>query len=183
MAGIAQAVLKRVATVVVATSLGGAALLSIPEEVVESLLDPAELSEYEPADRIRLLSLVATDPRPGIRRTLAAAIAELPFELTEASERLVIELARDRDPGVRRVLSASLGALWSELPALDRSELLLTLAASDDPNARFVAASSLAWPFDAVGARTALEALAEDETLEVREAAQRAARVRRIELG
>jgi hypothetical protein len=125
MPGVAQAVLKRVAALLVAGSLGGTARLTVPEEVMESLLDP----------------------------------------------------------DVRRELAASLGALLPALGPLERSELLLPMAASDDANVRFVAASALAWPFEAIGARSAVAFLALDASADVRDAARRAARARGISLG
>jgi hypothetical protein len=183
MAGIAQAVLKRVAALVVATSLTGAALSRIPEEIVESLLDPEELAEFADGDRIRLLRLVASDPRPGVRRILAARIAEISFDGGEPVTALLFQLARDSDPAVRRILAASLGTVCPTLSMLRRSELVLSLAASENVDVRFVAASALSWPFELLGANTAISHLVDDASTEVREAARRAARVRQIAVG
>lgn len=178
MAGIGR-ILKGVAALAAAAGVGGG-LAGVPEQLVERLLQPAELEECDEMDRWHVIRHAAQDPRPAVRQAVAANLPEYGLELGLDTEQLVLQLARDSEPGIRRVLSGSLGRLLSSVRPIDRSRVVSTLATNDDENVRFVIASALAWPFEAVGVVTALRALAADPTDHVRSAAQRAIRARRI---
>jgi hypothetical protein len=175
MAGIRK-VLKSAAL----AAVGGLGLSGVPEQVVERLLEPSELESCDDAERWHVLCGAARDPRPGIRQSVAAQLPNYGFELEPRTEALVLELAHDSDPGVRRVLSASLGRLMKRVRAIDRGRVVATLATNDDPKVRFVIASALSWPFEAVGVVTALRALSTDPAEDVQTAALRAIRARRI---
>jgi hypothetical protein len=177
MRKLGRKVLKRVAALAVA-GFGGVGLVAVPDEVVETLLEPSELAAYDDADRWRVVRLAALDPRPSVRESVAAHLAEYDFGLGSETEELLQLLAHDPYPGVQRVLSASLGRLLWHMHPLDRCRIVTSLAADDDPRARFVIASALAWPFEALGARTALAVLSEDPSDDVRAAALRASRAR-----
>jgi hypothetical protein len=176
--------LKRLAAVAVAVGAGLAPsatgeLDGIPEDLLESLLEPEELSRIEPQDREALVSLLAMDRRPAVRARAAVSLTFLSPELTFGLERLLERLAGDPSASVRRVLGGMLGPLIARMPALDRSCLVCEWAASPEERRRQAIVAALAWPFDAVGAQTALTSLLDDVSPHVRSASLRADQRRR----
>jgi len=185
--GTSQQILKRVAAMAVVFSAGvapmaAAELAQIPEELLESLIEPDELASIDETDREQLLSVLALDTRASVRARTAISLQFLSPQLTPRMERMLAQLAADPAPGVRQVLAGVLGSVIARMPALDRTCLLCSWSTSPREHERYVIASALGWPFDAVGVRSALAALAGDSSLDVREAAQRSS-TRRVYRG
>ena len=178
MSGASQQILKRVAAMAVAFSAGvtpmaAAELAQIPEDVLERLIEPDELANIDETDREQLLSVLALDTRASVRARTAISLQFLSPQLSPRIESMLEQLAADPAPGVRQVLAGILGPVMARMPALDRTCLIGSWSASPSEHERYVIASALGWPFDAVGVRSALAALSEDASPTVRAAAHR----------
>jgi hypothetical protein len=181
MTVLGQAVLKRIAALLVAGGTGfasGDAALDLPEEMLEALLDSSELARYHETDRARIIGLLARDARPHVRQRLAISLADLDFSLSSESEALLEALARDSDPRVVRALGAALGTMLGQLTPLERAYVVSSWAGAEHEGLRFALAFALAWPIDGVGVRSALHVLEQDSSQDVRTAAARAIRMR-----
>jgi hypothetical protein len=183
VSGASQQILKRVAAMAVLFSAGvaplaAAELAQIPEEVLERLIEPEELANIEETDREQLLSVLALDTRASVRARTAISLQFLSPQLTPRIESTLRRLAADPAPGVRQVLAGVLGPVLARMPGLDRTSLIGSWSASPSEQERYVIASALGWPFDAVGVRSALAALSEDASPGVREAARRSSKRR-----
>lgn len=173
-----QRVIQRLALLVCGASAAAAAdmgreLELVPEPVLVSLVDDAEWSTCAEEDRLRLLRLLALDPRPGVRCEVATGLAARPLGWRQESETLLRDLARDADPGVRRVAAGALAAALRVMPQLDRPEVLEAWTSSTDERIRLAVARALAVSAGSLGGRTALAALERDPSKAVRDAAAR----------
>jgi hypothetical protein len=171
-----QAILKRLAALALAILTGGAAssdaLAEVPAATIEPLLDVEELEAMDPADRDRLLRLLAHLPSAQVRHTVMSRIIERPPVPDGDSEATLAALVRDRDPTVRWTAIAGVGPLLERQHGLDRMRIVAEWAVAPSHAQRLAIACALA-RVDAVGRAATLELLAADEDPAVRVAARR----------
>ena len=130
-------------------------------------------------------------PRGGLRRLLGSsllagigALAAPQAELPEGTR--IDEVHPDEDLDLDRFAAGAtsdaqvLASVLQQMSTFDATHAAATAALSSDPRVRHVLAEALACPFLLVGDDFVIDQLARDPEREVRVAALRAARVRRL---
>jgi hypothetical protein len=177
--------LKRLAMVAMGLSAAGglgvaSQLAIIPARAVEDVIDDSEEPEWDERDRLRVLHLLAFDPRVSVRRHVAMSMAARPdAHHAEEAETLVARLAIDSNPEVRMLAVHDLLALLAHQSPLERAELVCRWALDGEHRKRLAIAVALRTVHDVNGAFTALEHLSHDASPDVRSAAALALAVRR----
>lgn len=156
-------------------------LADVPLEIVDAVLEAENVPQWDPQDRLSLLSLLALDPREHVRVQVAAQIGSFCAKSSPLFEDLLERLCADPSDAVRHTAAVSLTNLLEHCEGLTRTSLVGSWAASSESYLRTAIATALGTPFPAVGAASAVEALAADDDPEVRAAAAHAARTRLTE--
>jgi len=152
-------------------------LSDIPAHFVEELLEELDRGGWRPADRLRLCALLASDPRPRVRRRVAESLGGTGFSLA-STQRLIEALVSDRCNSVRAAAADTLATLLREADELDQADLAWSWATSARRPLRLAIARALSMPFALPAADLVIELLASDRSPEVCAAAARAAEVR-----
>jgi hypothetical protein len=180
MAEAGQAILKRLAALALAIVTGGAApaaaLAGVPPAAVEPLLDDDELEGMDPADRGRLLRVLAHHPSAEVRHLVMSRLIERPPVLDGDHEAALAKLVNDPDPAVHWTAIASVGPMLAQQDGLERLRIVAEWAVSPHRAERLAIACALARVETPV-AKTTLELLAGDEDPAVRNAARRTQRM------
>lgn len=153
-------------------------LAQIPVSVIDASLDMQMQSNWSNEDRLRLLQLLALDPRDYIRVQVAAHLAHIEDPLPPEGERLLQDLCADPSIAVRQTAAASLAAVLQHSEGFTRTRVVGAWALSNLRAQRAAIAQALRWPFAVMGAASAVELLSSDDDAEVRAAAAEAAKLR-----
>jgi hypothetical protein len=151
-------------------------LENIPVHVIDALLDEHE--GWSDPSSLRLLELLAQDPRDYVRVEVAARAGSFDEPLSSSAERVLSRLCCDSARPVRQTAAASLAATLQRLEGFSRTRIIGAWALSNFRGQRLAIAQSLRWPFPVVGATSAIELLSADDDPEVRIAAAEAAKIR-----
>ncbi len=152
-------------------------LEQIPVSVIEAVLDDDGELDWQDEDRLRLLELLALDPRDYVRLQAATRAAVL-TDVRERLEALLERLCADDALAVRQAAATTLATVLQHVEGITRTRLVGSWTLSNYRALRSAIAHALRWPFPVVGAPSAIELLAADEDPEVRAAAAEAAKIR-----
>lgn len=174
-------VLKSLVVLMVAGSVSLAeatsALAQVPVQELSNLLGEDSDQDWTDAEKRELARLLASDNRPAVRFTLAAALSRAAAGSEDELE-LIAALSRGTEEPVRRAASVALAAHLRQKPALQRLQVLTDWALSDEVCLREVAARTMAEQLAVPAADAVLEQLMADSASKVREQACEAMLVR-----
>ena len=178
-----QGLLKRLAALAVAmgsaTASAATELSAIPLHLVKDLVDADEFNAVSPQDRVRLLSLLANDPRAALRVCIAERVAlHAGAVIDDDTEDLLERLALDPDPLVRQAVSVTIQRLLPQLSGIERTSLIGRWATSAAKEQRLIVARALQQRFVVLWDDLIIEHLLTDEDQAIRGAAFQAAQAR-----
>lgn len=183
-AHLSQSILKRVAMLAVGVGLNTdvtvAGLATIPEDVLQYLLSSDELDAMDAKGRLRVVRLLARDPRLSVRIHALEQTVLYERPLTNETLEALELLATDPDPDVRSTFQEHVAEFFDRMSILDRTRLLGRWTTSASRHLRLAVARALQSPFLALGASTAIRLLRDDPVEEVRTHASIAGVLRRI---
>jgi HEAT repeat protein len=154
-----------------AGTASAASLHELPPEVLTKLIDETESEEPGNPQRVRILSLLATDSRPIVRRHVAGAMGALWSEASEQVEHGLRRLARDEDAAVRHAAAMGLARALERASGPERIDVVCRWALSENVEDRAALARALTWPTPVFVSDLVIEQLARDASVEVRSAA------------
>jgi HEAT repeat protein len=147
-------------------------LVEIPEPVIMELLSDVDGDDWRENDLLRLMELLAEDPRQQVRRRAAEFLTNFDGKgFFEGVEPILLKLAGDSDPAVRASVTGTIAHWLASLDQLVRARLVLEWSVSGDSRIRLILAQALASGVPSFGADLALEYLGEDADSEIRRAA------------
>lgn len=154
-------------------------LVEIPEPVIMELLSDVDGDDWRENDLLRLMELLAEDPRQQVRRRAAEFLTNFNEKgFFEGVEPILLKLAGDSDPAVRASVTGTIAHWLESLDQLVRARLVLEWSVSEDARIRLILAQALASGVPSFGADLALEYLGEDADSEIRRAAIEAIKMR-----
>ena len=147
-------------------------LTEIPEPVIMDLLSDVDGDDWRENDLLRLMDLLAEDPRQQVRRRAAEFLKNFDRKgFFEGVEPILLKLAGDPEPAVRASVTGTIAHWLESLDQLVRARLVLEWSVSEDSRIRLILAQALASGVPSFGADLALEYLCEDADPEIRQAA------------
>jgi HEAT repeat protein len=147
-------------------------LVEIPEPVIMDLLSEVDGDDWRENDLLRLMELLAEDPRQQVRCRAAEILKNFGGKgFWVRIEPILLKLAGDSEPAVRASVTGTIAHWLSRLDELVRARLVLEWSVSADSRIRLILAQALASGVPSFGADLALECLGEDADSEIRRAA------------
>lgn len=155
-----------------------AELAQIPVSVIDATLDEQLQTYWHSEDSLRLLRLLALDPRDYVRVQVAAHLAHIEDPWPAEGEQLLQQMCADDSIAVRQTAASSLATVLQRSEGFTRTRVVGAWALSTLRTQRAAIAQALRWPFAVMGAASAVELLSGDDDAEVRAAAAEAAKIR-----
>ena len=153
-------------------------LEDVPVVHIEAALEDQLAFGWDDDERVTFLGLLACDRRDYVRERVAEKLGGFVEPLPVALETLLQRLVSDPRLSVRQAAAESLARILQSCQGFTRTRLVGSWAVATMSTHRHAIAQALRFPFEAVGAVSAVELLARDGEPEVRAAAAEAAKTR-----